>query len=312
MQSATGKTLPVKRHTKMRRFKKEYQLYLMILPAFLFLLIFSYYPMHGIVIAFQKFLPAKGIWGSKWIGLTNFQQLLNMPGFWRAFRNTLVIAVWKIAMGILVPVVFTLMMNELRSTFQKRLVQTFIYLPHFVSWVLLAGIFHKLLSVNGIVNRLITSTGGKAILFMADKKWFRFTLILTDVWKNFGYGTIVYLAAITNVNPELYEAATIDGCGHWKQMIHVTLPAILPTIMLMTCLSVGNILDGGFDQVYNMYNKMVYDTADIIDTLVYRLGFESSKYGLSTAASLFKSVIAMILVSVSYKAAYKLSGYQVF
>lgn len=295
-----------------QRLKKQYQLYLLLLPAVVLLLVFSYYPMYGIVIAFQKYLPAKGIAGSTWIGWKNFEQLFSMPGFWRAFRNTLIIAVWKIVLGIFVPVTFTLMMNEMRSVFAKRIVQTLIYLPYFVSWVLLAGIFQKLLGVNGVVNKMIEALGGQPILFLVDKNVFRGTLIVTDIWKNFGYGTIVYLAAVTNVNPELYEAAAIDGCGHWKQMLHVTLPSIMPTIMLMTCLSVGNILNAGFDQVYNMYNQMVYETADIIDTLVYRLGFESSKYGLSTAAGLFKSVIAMILVSISYKAAYKFSGYRVF
>lgn len=304
-------SITAKRSLK-QKISKQYQLYLLLLPAVVLLLIFSYYPMHGIVIAFQKYLPAKGIAGSKWIGWTNFEQLFSMPGFWRAFNNTLIIALWKIVLGIVVPVAFTLMMNEMRSVTGKRVVQTLIYLPYFVSWVLLAGVFQKLLGVNGVVNKMIQALGGQPVLFFVDKDVFRGTLIVTDIWKNFGYGTIVYLAAVTNVNPELYEAAAIDGCGHWKQMLHVTLPCILPTIMLMTCLSVGNILNAGFDQVYNMYNKMVFETGDIIDTLVYRLGFESSKYGLSTATSLFKSVIAAILVSLSYKAAYKFSGYRVF
>ncbi|MBQ9300242.1 MAG: sugar ABC transporter permease [Clostridia bacterium] len=294
------------------RLKRDYPLYLMLLLPVLVQLIYHYIPMFGIVIAFQKYLPAKGISGSKWVGFNNFKTLFGNPAFNRAFRNTLIISLWKIALDVIVPVTFSLLLNELRSSAVRRTVQTFIYLPHFVSWVLLAGIFTKMLSGTGIVNRFIKLLGGSPIMFIGDNKWFPFTLIFTHVWKEFGYGTIVYLAAISGVNEDLYEAAAIDGAGHIQQTIHVTLPALIPVIILMTCLSIGNILSAGFDQVYNMYNNVVRESGDILDTLTYRLGFEQGNFGLSTAASLFKSVISCVLVFASYRISYKTSGYKVF
>lgn len=295
-----------------RRLKMDYPLYLMLAIPVILLFIFNYIPMAGIVIAFQKYLPAKGIAGSKWIGLKNFETIFGMAAFPRALANTLTLSIWKIVLGIVVPVAFTLLLNELHCSGVKRTVQTLIYLPHFISWVLLAGIFTKLLSGSGVVNNIIKAMGGKPIMFLGDNKWFPFTLIFTHIWKEFGYGTIVYLAAVAGVNVDLYEAASIDGAGHWKQMIHVTLPSITPIIILMTALSIGNILNGGFDQVFNMYNDVVLESGDIIDTLTYRMGFSSGRFDLSTAAGLFKSVISCILVITSYKVAYKTSGYRVF
>ena len=296
----------------LRRLKMDYPLYLMLALPVILLFIYSYIPMGGLVISFQKYLPAKGIAGSKWVGLQNFKTLFGMPGFFRALKNTLTLSIWKITLGIVVPVAFTLLLNEIGSSFVKRAVQTLIYLPHFISWVLLAGIFTKLLNSTGLVNKLIVALGGNPVIFLGDNKWFPFTLIFTHIWKEFGYGTIVYLAAVAGVNVDLYEAAAIDGAGHWKQMMHVTLPSIVPIIILMTALSIGNILNGGFDQVFNMYNSVVYESGDIIDTLVYRTGFDSGNFGLSTATGLFKSVVSCILVISSYKIAYKTSGYRVF
>lgn len=291
----------------------DYPLYLMLSIPVILLFIFNYIPMAGIAIAFQKYLPAKGMRGSDWVGLLNFQNLFTMPGFFQALENTITLSLWKIVLGIVVPVSFTILLNEIGNSAVKRGVQTLIYLPHFISWVLLAGIFIKLLSANGIVNQFLKIFGvDPPIIFLGDNRWFKFTLILTHVWKEFGYGTIVYLAAIAGVNTDLYEAAQIDGAGHWRQMLHVTLPSILPIIILMTALSLGNILNAGFDQVFNLYNSVVYESGDILDTLVYRIGFGSGQFGLSTAAGLFKSVISAILVVASYKIAYKTSGYRVF
>lgn len=296
-----------------RRLKMDYPLYLMLSIPVILLFIFNYIPMAGIAIAFQKYLPAKGMRGSDWVGLLNFQNLFTMPGFFQALNNTITLSLWKIVLGIVVPVSFTILLNEIANSAVKRGVQTLIYLPHFISWVLLAGIFIKLLSANGIVNQFLKIFGvDPPIIFLGDNRWFKFTLILTHVWKEFGYGTIVYLAAIAGVNTDLYEAAQIDGAGHWRQMLHVTLPSILPIIILMTALSLGNILNAGFDQVFNLYNSVVYESGDILDTLVYRIGFGSGQFGLSTAAGLFKSVISAILVVASYKIAYKTSGYRVF
>lgn len=294
------------------RFRAEIPLYLMLLLPVVLTFIYSYLPMAGVLISFKKYLPAKGFFASKWVGWKNFETLFTMPTFTRALLNTLIIAIWKIALNVLVPVVFTLMLNELASLHYKKVVQTVVYLPHFISWVMLAGIFSKLLSGSGIVNKALGAVGIEPIIFLGDNKWFKFTLIFTDVWKEFGYGTIVYLAAVAGVNVDLYEAAEVDGAGHWKKMLHVTLPAIAPTIVMMLTLSLGNILNAGFDQVFNLYNSMVYESGDIIDTLVYRMGFNNGNFGLSTAAGLFKSAISSLLVVASYWAAYVTTGYRAF
>lgn len=294
------------------RFRAEIPLYLMLLLPVVLTFIYSYLPMAGVLISFKKYLPAKGFFASKWVGWKNFETLFTMPTFTRALLNTLIIAIWKIALNVLVPVVFTLMLNELASLHYKKVVQTVVYLPHFISWVMLAGIFSKLLSGSGIVNKALGAVGIEPIIFLGDNKWFKFTLIFTDVWKEFGYGTIVYLAAVAGVNVDLYEAAEVDGAGHWKKMLHVTLPAIAPTIVMMLTLSLGNILNAGFDQVFNLYNSMVYESGDIIDTLVYRMGFNNGNFGLSTAAGLFKSAISSLLVIASYWAAYITTGYRAF
>jgi putative aldouronate transport system permease protein len=290
----------------------DYPLYLMLLLPVTIVFIYHYIPMFGVLLAFQKYLPAKGVLGSKWVGFDNFRVLFNMPGFFNAVRNTLSISVWKIVMGILVPVTFTILLNEIGNSKVKRRIQTLIYLPHFISWVLLAGIFIKILGGSGIVNQVLNLIGIRQIIFLGDPAWFQFTIILTHIWKEFGYGTIVYLAAVTGVDPNLYEAANIDGAGHWKQMWHVTLPAIMPIIVLMTVLSVGNILNAGFDQIFNLYNSTVYETGDIIDTLVYRIAFGNGQFGLSTAAGLAKSAVAALLVILSHRISYRISGYQVF
>ena len=300
------------RALSLRRLKRDYPLYLLILPSLIFLLVFSYIPMGGIAIAFMKYLPAKGIFGSKWIGAKNLQTLFNMPGFFDALRNTLSISVWKILLNVVVPVGFTLLLNEMGNQKVKKSIQTLVYLPHFISWVLLAGIFIKLLAADGVVNKFLGLLGVKPIIFLGDNRYFRWTMIITDVWKEFGYGTIVYLAAVAGVNQDLYEAAAIDGAGHFKQLMHVTLPSIVPTIVLMFTLSVGSILSAGFDQIFNLATPLVYETGDILDTLVYRIGFGSGQFGLSTAANLFKSVISMVLIVGSYRLAYKLTKYRVF
>ena len=300
------------RALSMRRLRLEYPLYLMLLLPALVIFIYNYIPMFGILIAFKKYLPAKGFFASKWVGLKNFNTLFGMPSFIQTLKNTLVIAVFKIVLGILVPVTVTLLLNDLSSERFKKGVQTVVYMPHFISWVMLASIFMKLLSGSGIVNQMLGKLGVGPIIFLGDNRWFRFTLIFTHVWKEFGYGTIVYLAAVAGINADLYEAAEVDGAGHWQQMLHVTLPGIAPTIVMMSALSLGNVLNAGFDQVFNMYSPLVYESGDIIDTLVYRMGFESGNYGLSTAAGLFKSVISAVLLIASYRIADVTVGYKIF
>lgn len=299
---------------KSSRLRSELPLHLMLLPGVLLVLVFSYIPMAGIIIAFEKFVPAKGIFGSqKWVGLGNFQYILSLPTTMLVLRNTLVIAIGKIILGMLVPIIFALLLNEVRSTFWRRITQTIIYFPNFISWVVLAGIMIDILSPStGIVNRILASAGIKPIFFLGDKSWFQFTAIVTDVWKGFGFGTVIYMASLAGIDPTLYEAAVIDGASRWKQTLHITLPGLSMIIILLTVLNLGNILNAGFDQIFNLLNPQVYETGDIIDTMVYRLGLMDAQFGPATAVGLFKSVVSMVLISASYYWAYKSFDYRIF
>jgi putative aldouronate transport system permease protein len=299
----------------MERKKKlqEIPLHIMLLPGVILTLIFSYIPIAGIVIAFQKFVPAKGIFDSKWIGLENFRYMLELPNFSSVLWNTVFIAVMKIIANLIVPIIFALLLNEVISSAFKRTIQTIIYFPYFLSWVILGGILIDILSPsNGIVNQALGVFGVEPIFFLGNENWFPFTLIASDTWKDFGYSTIIYLAALTAIDQNLYEAALMDGANRWKQTLHVTLPGILPIVTLMVVLSLGNVLNAGFDQVFNLYNPMVYSTGDIIDTLVYRIGLVDAQYGLATAVGLFKSVIALVLIALSNFLANRYAGYRIF
>lgn len=295
-------------------FKKELPLHLMLLPGLIMILIFGYTPMAGLIIAFQKFIPSKGMFGDQeWVGLKNFEYVFTLPGFGQAMKNTIIIAFWKITLGLLVPIVFALLLNEIHRPKFKKTIQTIVYLPYFLSWVVLGGIFLDILSPSsGIINQIITSLGGKSIFFLGDNRYFRGTLIATEVWKNFGYGAIVYLAAILGIDTDLYEAAQIDGATRLQQTWHVTLPGMRMIIVLMMVLSLGNVLNAGFDQVFNLYSKAVYESGDILDTFVYRLGLIDAQYGPATAVGLFKSFVSTIFISVSYWLAYRFADYRIF
>ena len=292
--------------------KYEYQYYLMLVPVLVFLLIFHIAPLFGIVISFERFLPAKGIIQSDWVGLKYFRSLFSLPESWRIFRNTVVIAVEKIILGIVVPVFFSILLNELRSVQIKRTVQTIIYIPHFLSWVVLAAPIMNIFAYNGMLNNLIVWLGGERTLFLSNNRYFRGILIFTNEWKEFGFGTIVYLAAITGINPNLYEAAEIDGASRLQKILYVTLPSMRAIIVLMLTRSLGNVLNAGFDQVFNLYSPAVYETADIIDTYVYRVGLLDLNYSLSTAMSLIKAFIGMTMILTSNYLSLKLADYRVF
>lgn len=288
-------------------------LHFMLLPCVILVFIYAYIPMFGVVIAFQKFVPARGFFHSQWIGWDNFKYVFNMPGIWQVIYNTVCIAVLKIVAMMAVPIGISLLLNEVRSTSFKRGVQTLIYLPHFMSWIILGGILIDILSpTRGIVNQVLGFIGIEPIFFLGDNHWFRFTLVVSDLWKEFGYSTIVYLAALTAIDPTLYEAATIDGASRWKQTLHVTLPGMLPVIVLLGTLSLGNVLNAGFDQVFNLYSPSVYASGDILDTLIYRVGLENAQYGVATAIGLFKSAVALFLISGSYFLAYRYANYRIF
>lgn len=293
--------------------RKYWPLHLMILPGFLLVLVYSYGPMAGLIIAFKKFMPSKGIWGSPWIGMDNFNFVLSLPDTSQIIRNTIIIAVMKMAAGLIVPIIVALLLNEVRKAAFKRTVQTLIYLPHFLSWIILGGILIDILSPSqGIVNKLLGLFGVDPIFFLGDNRWFRFTLVFSDVWKEFGFSTIVYLAALTSINPVLYEAAEIDGANRWRQTWHVTLPGMLPIIILLGTLSLGSVLNAGFEQVFNLYSTPVYETGDIIDTYVYRIGIQKAQYGIATAIGLFKSVVSLAFISLSYFLAYRFANYRIF
>ncbi|MDF2834763.1 MAG: binding-protein-dependent transport system inner rane component [Paenibacillus sp.] len=297
-----------------RKWRLELPLHLMILPGLLFVLIFCYAPMAGLAIAFQDFVPTKGLFGSEWVGLEHFRYMYGMPQTRQVIFNTIFISSMKIVAGLVVPIATAILLNELRKQFFKRTIQTIIYLPHFLSWVLLSGILIDILSPSsGILNGALHFLFGvKPIFFLGDQAWFPHVMVVTDVWKEFGFGTIVYLAALTSINPMLYEAAVIDGANRWKQTIHITLPGMFPIIVLMMTLSIGNVLNAGFDQIFNMYSASVYETGDILDTYVYRLAFVNAQLSVSTAVGLFKSVISFILISLSYLIAYRVANYRIF
>lgn len=296
----------------MRNKQNEKFYHLMLAPGMILLLIFSIIPMGGIIIAFQKFVPAKGILGSKFVGLANFDLMFMYPDVRKVIFNTVYIAIIKIILNIIVPVCFAILLNELRSLRYKRIVQTIVYMPNFLSWVILAIMFTNIFSYTGIVNKMLEPFGIEPTMFMISNAWFRPIVIGTDVWKSFGYGAIIYLAAITNIDPNIYEAAEIDGANRWHKIIYIILPSIKGTIILMATLALGNVLNAGFDQIYNMYSPLVYETGDIIDTYVYRMGLEKMQYSFGTAVGLAKSLVSFTLLVISYKLADKFAGYTLF
>lgn len=295
---------------KMRGFAKHY--YLMLLPGYVWLILFSIVPMFGFVIAFQDFNPGLGMLRSEWIGLENYRYLFSLSDSRTVIINTLFIAVMKIVANLIVPLVFALLLNELRMAVLKRWIQTVVYLPHFLSWVILSGILLDIFAYKGPINTMLSIFGVEPILYFARADLFPFLIVGSDVWKEFGFNTIIYLAALTGINPSLYEAAAIDGATRLQRLRHVTLPGIVTTVILLAVLSLGNVLNAGFDQVFNLYNPLVYSTGDIIDTWVYRTGLVNLQYGLATAMGLFKSVISFILIVSSYFLASKFANYRIF
>ncbi len=293
-----------------KRFVKHY--YLMLIPALLWLVFFSIVPMFGIIMAFQDFNPGKGMLHSEFVGLANFQYMFEMSDVKQVLVNTVVIAVGKIIGNIIVPLVFALLLNELCFHKIKRPIQTIVYLPYFLSWVILAKVVLNIFGYTGPVNQLIELFHGSPVNFFGEPELFRPLVIGTDIWKGFGYNMVVYLAAILGVDQSLYEAAAMDGAGRFKRIWHVTMPGIRTTVALLAILSLGNVLNAGFDQIYNLYNPLVYSTGDIIDTWVYRSGLENLQFSLATAVGLFKSVISVILISIGYWLADKFTGYKLF
>ncbi len=299
----------------MKKSKKQgaaslWQYYAMLVPGIILTFIFSYIPLYGIIIAFEKYNVGMGF-SSPWVGLENFRYLFSQPTFTRTIWNTLFIAVWKLALGVIVPVTVAVLLNEMISDRLKRIYQTLIYIPNFLSWVIMAGVLMDILGSDGAINGILNALGLESVNFLGNAKVFPWTMIFSDVWKGFGYGTVVYLAALTGIDVSLYESAKLDGATRWQQIKSITIPLLMPTIILMTVLSLGNVLNAGFDQIYNLYSPAVWETGDVIDTYVYRLGIQQAQYSVGAAVGLFKSVVSAILVVTSYVLADKLAGYRI-
>lgn len=290
-------------------YRKHFPLVVMFLPAIIYFFVFKYIPIYGITLAFKDYNISKGIMGSEWVGLEHFTKLLRSSTFTRSVRNTIIISFGKILFGFPAPIILALFLNEVKNLRFKKVVQTISYMPHFLSWVILAGIFHQFFSPsNGVINNILGMLGIEPIYFMASNEWFRTVLVATSVWQGVGWGTVVYIAAIAGINPEYYEAAECDGASRFQKMFKITLPLLAPTIAVLFILRVGSVLDAGFDQVFNLYSKVVFETGDIIDTYVYRLGLGNMKYDQATAVGLFKNAIGFVLVVITNFVSKKLSG----
>ena len=299
--------------TKLRSYlAKTWPLYIMIAPGLALLIVFRFYPMYGLQIAFRDYNPGLGFTGSKWIGLQQFVFLFSLSDFAILLRNTLVIAIAKIISIQLCSIVLAILLNEVRSILFRRTLNSVIYLPHFMSWIVAAGILIDMFGSNGLIGQLLKPLGIQSSMFLGRANWFVPFLVVTNLWKEVGWSTIIYLAALTGIDPTLQEAAAVDGASHFQRIWYILLPGITPIILLISCLSLGSVLDAGFEQVLNLYNPGVLETGDILDTYIYRAGLIQARYSLATAAGLFRSLVGFILISISYWLAYKFSDFRIF
>ncbi|MDR1600054.1 MAG: ABC transporter permease subunit [Oscillospiraceae bacterium] len=281
----------------LRSLRLNGDLLLIFLPVAAYYIVFCYIPMSGVVMAFKDYKLLSGIWGSKWVGMKHFNMLFSTPSFFEVLRNTLVISLLKLAFGFPAPILLAILLNELRGQRFKRVVQTISYLPHFLSWVVLAGIFIQFLSPStGPINILLGMMGRPSIFFLGNKATFVPTIVATHIWQTVGWGSIIYLAAISGIGVELYESAMLDGATRFQRIAYITLPGIMPTVTVLFILGTGSILNAGFDQIFNLYNEAVYSVADIIDTYVYRRGLTGMQYSYASAVGLFKNAIGFLLV----------------
>jgi len=292
--------------------RQHWMIYAMLAPAAILLILFHLYPLWGLSIAFVKYSAFKGVMGSPFVGLENFRRFFEGPDAFNVIRNTLGIALGKIVLGQIVALAFALTINEVRNALFKRVAQTTTTLPHFLSWVLIGGVMVEILNRSGIVNRAIESFGFNTISFLGDPRIFPYTMIGLETWKEFGWGAVIYLAALTGINPETYEAAAVDGAGRWARLRHVSIPGIAPIIALLACLSLGYVLNAGFEQILVFINPIVFSTGDILDTYVYRVGLLTGEFSLGTAVGMFRSVVGFILVWLSYWLADRYANYRIF
>lgn len=275
---------------------KNWQVYSMILPGVLFFIIFKYIPFSGSIIAFQDYDVFKGVTGSKFVGLKHFENLFTYPEFYKILKNTLIISIYRLIFSFPAPLILALLLNEVRKVAFKRTVQTLLYLPHFFSWVVVGGMVINFLSLSGMVNDIVAAFGFERTIFVQEPSYFRSIIVTSGIWKEVGWGTIIYLAALSGINPEMYESAEVDGAGRLRQVISITIPSLLPTIMVLLLLQIGHILDLGFEQIYMFLNPLVREVGEIFDTYIYRVGLLGAQYSYTTAIGLFKSVVGFILI----------------
>ncbi|MDQ0916275.1 putative aldouronate transport system permease protein [Paenibacillus sp. V4I5] len=300
MKARVATSSATRSSTMIGRLVRNRWLYFMVLPGLLYFLIFKYWPMYGIFIAFKDYQPFLGFWDSPFVGLKHFERLFSDSNFLVLFRNTLILATYNILFFFPLPIVIALMLNELRQEFIKKTVQTLIYIPHFMSWVVVVGIAYIFLTTEGgIVNELLVRYGGEKINFLVSNDWFRTIITAEVIWKEMGWGTIIFLAALAGVDTQLYEAARMDGANRIRQLWHITLPAIRSTIVILLILRLGHFLDTGFEQIFLMLNAMNREVGEVFDTYVYSVGISQGQYSFSTAVGLFKSIVGLILVLVS-------------
>lgn len=293
-------------------FRKNWQLYALIFLPGIYIFIFKYIPVAGNVIAFRRYVPGGSLLGESWEGLHFFRMFLRDKGFWQALKNTFLTGSMTLLFTYPAPIILALLLNEIRCEKFKKTVQTISYVPYFLSIVVLVGMINELTQANGVINRFITAMGGEPILFMSEPGWFRPVYIVSRVWQGTGWGTILYLAALTGIDPTLYEAAKVDGANRWKQMLHITLPGIRPTMVTILILNVGNVMAVGFEQIFLMYNPLTYETADVIATYVYRIGLFGAQFSLATAIGLFESIMGIIFVTSANFLAKRISGNSLF
>ena len=288
----------IRKKSLLERMKPYRMLYLMLIPSLVLVGIFSYGPMYGMQIAFKDYNIGLGIWGSEWVGLKHFRSFIGNRNATTALRNTFIISFLNLGWGFPMPIVLAVLLNEISNKYFKRISQTISYLPYFISWIVVSGFITNLLAPStGVINSIIMSLGGKPILFLTSSKYFRSILVISNIWKNIGYGSIVYLAALSGIDPTFYEAAIVDGASRIQRVIHITLPNLIPVAAIMLILNLGGIMNAGFDQIFNLANAQVYDVADILDTYIYRVGLaEQMLYSFSSAVGFFKSVVGFVLV----------------
>jgi putative aldouronate transport system permease protein len=292
--------------------RNQLPLYVMLLPPIIVLFIYSYLPMFGVIMAFQRFEPTLGFFHSDWVGFANFRRLWFIPDVKQVVLNTFYIASMKIVVETIAAILVAILLNEIISKLFRRTVQTIIYFPYFLSWVILGGIFRDMLARDGLINVVLGKMGVAPIIFLSEPSIFRYLLVGIETWQITGFGTIVFLAAITSIDPTLYEAAVMDGASRYKQILYITIPGIRTTIILMVTLSLGYILNAGFEQVLMLYSPLVYSTGDIIDTWVYRMGLQQGQYSIAAAIGLFRSVVSLVLIMLAYNLARKYTDYRIF